>query len=164
MSDNFVILPVLINLFAALLMLVFWRKTVTHRIISIGSSILGLMVSFMLFRNVFYGDIMTLTAASWKAPFGIVFVADTFSALLVLLTSVVALAVSIFSAVGVGRARMLYGYFPIFHFLIMGLNGAFLTGDIFNLYVWFEVIIIASFVLLTLGGRKAQLEGAVKYM
>ena len=46
----------------------------------------------------------------------------------------------------------------------MGLNGAFLTGDIFNLYVWFEVIIISSFVLLTLGGRKAQLEGAVKYM
>src|SRR5690606_7455584 len=57
-----------------------------------------------------------------------------------------------------------YGYFPIFHFLIMGLNGAFLTGDIFNLYVWFEVIIISSFVLLTLGGRKPQLEGAVKYM
>src|SRR5690606_17916168 len=60
--------------------------------------------------------------------------------------------------------RMRYGYFPIFHFLIMGLNGAFLTGDIFNLYGWFEVIIISSFVLMTLGGRKAQLEGAVKYM
>ncbi len=164
MSDNFVILPVLTNLFAALLMLVFWRKTVTHRIISIAASALGVVVAFLLFRNVFQGDIMTLTAASWKAPFGIVFVADTFSAMLVLLTSVVALSVSIFSVVGVGRARMLYGYFPIFHFLIMGLNGAFLTGDIFNLYVWFEVIIIASFVLLTLGGRKAQLEGAVKYM
>src|SRR5690606_21595586 len=47
---------------------------------------------------------------------------------------------------------------------IMGLHGAFLTGDIFNLYVYFEVIIISSFVLMTLGGRKAQLEGAVKYM
>lgn len=164
MNDNFVIAPVLIHLFSALLMLVFWRRTVTHRVISIAAAMVGLVISFVLFRNVFYGDIMTLTAASWKAPFGIVFVADTFSALLVLLTSVVALAVSIFSAVGVGRARMLYGYFPIFHFLIMGLNGAFLTGDIFNLYVWFEVIIIASFVLLTLGGRKAQLEGAVKYM
>src|SRR5690606_23187407 len=82
----------------------------------------------------------------------------------VLLTSIVALAVSVFSATGVGKARMLYGYFPMFHFLIMGLNGAFLTGDIFNLYVWFEVIIISSFVLLTIGGRKPQLEGAVKYM
>ncbi|NJX17571.1 proton-conducting transporter membrane subunit, partial [Tamlana crocina] len=49
------------------------------------------------------------------------------------------------------------------HFLLLGLNGAFLTGDIFNLYVWFEIIIITSFVLLTIGGEKAQLEGAVKY-
>jgi multicomponent Na+:H+ antiporter subunit D len=105
-----------------------------------------------------------MNASNWEAPFGIVFVADLLSATMVLLTSIAALAVSIFSATGVGRARMLYGYFPIFHFLVMGLNGAFLTGDIFNLYVWFEVVIIASFVLLTLGGRKAQLEGAVKYM
>src|SRR5690606_33565057 len=83
---------------------------------------------------------------------------------LVLLTSIAGLAVSFFSATGVNRQRMLYGYFPIFHFLLMGLNGAFLTGDIFNLYVWFEVIIISSFVLMTLGGRKTQLEGVVKYM
>ncbi|CEN40336.1 Na(+)/H(+) antiporter subunit D (fragment) [Capnocytophaga canimorsus] len=58
---------------------------------------------------------------------------------------------------------MRFGFLPIFHFLLLGLNGAFLTGDIFNLYVWFEIIIISSFVLLTLGGEKAQLEGAVKY-
>ena len=49
------------------------------------------------------------------------------------------------------------------HVLLLGLNGAFLTGDIFNLYVWFEIIIISSFVLLTVGGEKSQLEGAVKY-
>src|SRR5690606_6674669 len=49
-------------------------------------------------------------------------------------------------------------------FLIMGLNGAFLTGDIFNLYVWFEIVIISSFVLMTLGGRKPQMEGAIKYV
>lgn len=164
MNDNLVIAPVLVHLFAALLMLTFWRKTVTHRVLSIAASIIGLGISLLLFRTVLNGEILTMSAASWKAPFGIVFVADTFSALLVLLTSIAAVAVSIFSVVGVGRARMVYGYFPIFHFLIMGLNGAFLTGDIFNLYVWFEVIIIASFVLLTLGGRKAQLEGAVKYM
>lgn len=164
MSNNVVLAPVLIHLFAAVLQLIFWRKTVTHRVISVVSCLLGLIMSVYLFNQVFYGDILTLEAASWKAPFGIVFVADTFSASLVLLTSIVGLAVSLFSGVGVGRARMLYGYFPIFHLLVMGLNGAFLTGDIFNLYVWFEVIIISSFVLMTLGGRKAQLEGAVKYM
>src|SRR5690606_39231187 len=52
----------------------------------------------------------------------------------------------------------------IFHFLVMGLLGTFLTGDIFNLYVWFEVVIISSFVLLTVGGKKLQMEGAIKYV
>src|SRR5690606_22310381 len=105
-----------------------------------------------------------MNAANWKAPFGIVFVADTFSATMVLLTSIAGLGVSIFSAAAVSSQRAQYGFFSIYHFLIMGLTGAFLTGDIFNLYVWFEVIIISSFVLLTLGGRKGQIEGAVKYM
>jgi len=164
MIDNSIIAPVLIHLFTALLQLVFWRRTVTHRILSVVGSLFGSAVSVNLFIKVFNGEILTMNAGNWAAPFGIVFVADTFSTAFVLLTSIVALAVSLFSAVGVGRARMLYGYFPIFHFLVMGLNGAFLTGDIFNLYVWFEVVIISSFVLLTLGGRKAQLEGAVKYM
>jgi multicomponent Na+:H+ antiporter subunit D len=133
-------------------------------ILSIAGSLLGFLLAVALFVKVYNGGILTMNGANWDAPFGIVFVADLFSSTMVLLTSIAALAVSIFSAVGVGRARMLFGYFPIFHFLIMGLNGAFLTGDIFNLYVWFEVVIISSFVLLTLGGRIPQLEGAVKYM
>jgi multicomponent Na+:H+ antiporter subunit D len=72
--------------------------------------------------------------------------------------------VAIFSTVGVSEARIKYGYFPILHFLLLGLTGAFLTGDIFNLYVWFEVIIISSFVLLTLGGREKQIGGGLKYV
>src|SRR5690606_36680269 len=114
--------------------------------------------------RVWRSGILVMQAANWEAPFGITFVADVFSSSMVLLTSFSGLAVSVFSAVGLARARMQYGYFPMLHFLIMGLKGAFLTGDILNLYVWFEVIIISSFVLLTLGGRKAQLERAVKYM
>jgi len=164
MIDNHIIATVLVHLFTALIQLVLPRKTVQQMILSIAGSLVGFLLAIALFLKVYNGSILTMNAANWDAPFGIVFVADMFSVTMVLLTSVAALSVSIFSAVGVGRARMLYGYFPIFHFLIMGLNGAFLTGDIFNLYVWFEVVIIASFVLLTLGGRKAQLEGAVKYM
>lgn len=164
MIDNTIITSILVHLFTALLQLVFWRKTVTHRVLSIAGSLVGVFFAFLLFSKVQNGPVLTMNAGNWEAPFGIVFVADLLSTTFVLLTSIVALAVSIFSSTGVARARMLYGYFPIFHFLIMGLNGAFLTGDIFNLYVWFEVIIISSFVLLTLGGRKAQLEGAVKYM
>ena len=164
MIDNQIIATVIVHLFTAILQLGFWRKTVTQRSLSIVGCFISFLFALNLFTKVFHGSILTMNAANWAAPFGIVFVADTLRTTLVLLTSIAALAVSIFSATGVGRARMLYGYFPIFHFLIMGLNGAFLTGDIFNLYVWFEVVIISSFVLLTLGGRKSQVEGAVKYM
>lgn len=164
MIDNQIIATLIIHLFTALLQLACWRKTVTQRILSIIGSFTGFIFALILFIKIYNGEVLTMNAANWEAPFGIVFVADLLSSTMVLLTSIAALAISIFSAAGVGRARMLYGYFPIFHFLIMGLNGAFLTGDIFNLYVWFEVVIISSFVLLTLGGRKAQLEGAVKYM
>lgn len=164
MTDNSIIGTIIIHLFAAILQLTFWRKTVTQRVISVSAAFIGMLLAISLFYKVYNGGILIMNAANWRAPFGIVFVADLFSSSLVLITSIASLAVSIFSAMGINRARMLYGYFPIFHFLVMGLNGAFLTGDIFNLYVWFEVIIISSFVLMTLGGRKAQLEGAVKYM
>ncbi len=164
MIDNYIILPVIVHLLAAVLQLFLWRRTVAHRFVSITACVIAIMMSIRLFTKVYTGDILVMEAANWKAPFGIVFVADLFSSTLVLLTSFAALAVSVFSSAGISRSRILYGYFPIFHFLVMGLNGAFLTGDIFNLYVWFEVIIISSFVLMTLGGRKAQVEGAVKYM
>src|SRR5690606_11479845 len=164
MIDNHILAPVFVHLFAAIVQLIFWRKTITQRFISVGGSLSGLLVAMRLFNKVHQEGILTMNASDWDAPFGIVFVADLLSVTLVVLTSIAAFAVSIFSSVGLSRPRMLYGYFPIFHFLIMGLQGAFLTGDIFNLYVYFEVIIISSFVLMTLGGRKAQLEGAVKYM
>jgi multicomponent Na+:H+ antiporter subunit D len=64
----------------------------------------------------------------------------------------------------VERRREAFGYYPLLMVLLMGVCGAFLTGDIFNLYVWFEVLLMASFVLLTLGGERPQLEGAVKYV
>ncbi|WP_400261708.1 proton-conducting transporter membrane subunit [Sphingobacterium sp. SG20118] len=164
MIDNQIIATVLVHLFTAIIQLGFWRKTATQRVLSIGGSFISLIFAIKLFAKVFDGNILIMHAANWEAPFGIVFVADLLSATLILLTAIAGLSVSIYSATGIGRQRVLYGYFPIFHFLLMGLNGAFLTGDIFNLYVFFEVIIISSFVLMTLGGRKAQLEGAVKYM
>src|SRR5690625_569225 len=164
MIDNHILATVLIQLFTAILQLVFWQKTLTQRILSVLGSTLAVCFSIELFSKVFTGGTLVMNAAGWQAPFGIVFVADLFSSALVVLTSLAGLAISLFSCVGISKPRLDYGYFPVFHFLIMGLTGAFLTGDIFNLYVWLEVIIIASFVLMTLGGRKKQLEGSVKYM
>lgn len=164
MIDNHILAAIFVHLITAIIQLIAWRKTITQRFLSVGGTFLALIVAIRLFEKVYTEGTLTLNASNWEAPFGIVFVADLLAVTLVLLTSIAGFAVSIFSTTGLSRQRMMYGYFPIFHFLLMGLIGAFLTGDIFNLYVWFEVIIISSFVLMTLGGRKAQLEGAIKYM
>jgi multicomponent Na+:H+ antiporter subunit D len=163
MTINLIILPVLLQFSLAIILLFFWKNIFIQKIISIAGSIASIIVAALLFSKVYDHQILTLQAGSWKPPFGISFVADTFSTTMVLLASLSSAAVTIFSSVTIKKARMKFGYFPSFHFLVMGLNGAFLTGDIFNLYVWFEVIIISSFVFITLGGKKAQIEGAVKY-
>ncbi len=163
MTQQLILYPLLLQLLLSILLMFFWYRINAQRIISILGSILHLGLTIYVFSFIWNNGIQTLQAGSWEAPFGITFVADSLSITLVLLTAIAGLAVSIFSASSMIPDRLKFGYFPIFHFLLLGLNGAFLTGDIFNLYVWFEIIIISSFVLITLGGEKAQLEGAVKY-
>ena len=163
MTINLIILPVLLQFLLAIILLFFWKKIFVQKVISIAGSLLSIIVAAGLFGRVYNHDIITMQAGNWSAPFGITFVADTFSTTMLLLASLSSTAVAVFSTVTIKKARLRFGYFPSFHFLVMGLNGAFLTGDIFNLYVWFEVIIISSFVFITLGGKKYQIEGAVKY-
>jgi len=164
MKEHFIILPLLMHLATAITMIFLWRKVAAQRIISVISSTLILIVSGLLFAETWNTGIITMQSGNWQAPFGITFVSDVFSSTMVLFTSISCVAVSIYSTIGITKARMKYGYYSIFHFLFMGLNGAFLTGDIFNLYVWFEVVIISSFVLMTLGGKKPQMESAIKYV
>src|SRR5690606_13259932 len=99
-----------------------WRKTVSQRFLSVGGAFIGLLIAIRLFAKVYNEGSLYLNASNWEAPFSIVFVADMLSSTMVLLTSIAGFAVAIFSAVGLSRQRMLYGYFPIFHFLLMGLN------------------------------------------
>jgi multicomponent Na+:H+ antiporter subunit D len=163
MTINLIILPVLLQFLLAIILLLSWKKILLQKIISITGSVVSIIVALRLFSQVYEKDILIMQSGNWSPPFGISFVADTFSTTMILLASISSTAVSVFSTVTIKKARMKFGYFPSFHFLVMGLNGAFLTGDIFNLYVWFEVIIISSFVFITLGGKKVQIEGAVKY-
>jgi multicomponent Na+:H+ antiporter subunit D len=164
MNNPYIVLPVIFQLFIAVLLMFAWNRKNLQKLISVSGSLIALVISLLLLIKVDQEGIQITQAGGWAAPFGITFVADTFSALLVLLTTISGFAVSIYSVGSVRNARIKFGYFPIFHLLIMGLSGAFLTGDIFNLYVWFEIIIISSFVLLTIGGEKAQIEGAIKYV
>ncbi|SRR5690554_618125 len=164
MSTNFILAPILTHMITAVILLLFWQRTRVQRIISV----IGNSIAFIMCVRLFYATqehgFLILNAGNWAAPFGITFVSDSFSSVMVILTALVSLAVGIYSTAALNPSRIKYGYFFLFHFLIMGLLGAFLTGDIFNLYVWFEIVIISSFVLLTIGGKKMQMEGAIKYV
>ena len=163
MTYHLVLLPVLFQAVMAVLLLFFWAQVKTQKILSIIGNFINIGWALTLFFTVWNEGTLVIQAGNWEAPFGITFVADIFSSSLVLLTSIVGTAVSMFAAGTVVWERLKFGFLPIFHFLLMGLMGVLLTGDIFNLYVWFEIIHIASFVLLALGSEKLQLEGAVKY-
>ncbi|RFC54020.1 complex I subunit 5 family protein [Brumimicrobium aurantiacum] len=163
MNEHLTIYPIIVHLITAVLLLFFWKKPKIQRYISILGSTVGIVIAGMLFHRVWENGILSIQLGNWEAPFGISMVADTLAVTLIVLTNIVSFALSIYSTENMVSSRIKFGYYAIFHFLIMGLSGAFLTGDLFNLYVWFEVIIISSFVLLTIGGRKIQIEGAVKY-
>jgi multicomponent Na+:H+ antiporter subunit D len=108
--------------------------------------------------------IQVLRVGSWPAPFGIILVSDLFSALLVTMVGIIGVAITASSFAGVDPRREALGYHPLIQILLMGVSGAFLTGDIFDLYVWFEVMLIASFVLMSLYRTRAQLHAAFTYV
>ncbi len=109
------------------------------------------------------GGHLVLAVGGWPAPYGIALVADLFAAIMVAVTGLLGLLVGVY-ALGTDDLMADAVFPPLAQVLLMGAGGAFLAGDLFNLYVWFEVLLIASFVLLTVGRRPAQLAGAVKYV
>ena len=159
-----VLLPVLVPLAAAALGLVAWRSVAAQRLIALAGSGVLLAVGIVLLVVVERDGYQVVQVGSWEAPFGITMVADLFSAILIVLTGVLAVAIVVYSTATIDRGRERYAYYPLTMVLLAGVAGTFLTGDLFNLYVWFEVLLIASFVLLALGGERAQLEGALKYV
>ena len=160
----FLVLPILIPFLTATLSLLAWNNRSLQRIFSIAGTCALFGASLALFSLVWLNGIQASQMGNWPAPFGITLVADLFSALMVLLAGLTGLVVVFYSLAAIDPARESFGFHSLMHFLLMGVCGAFLTGDIFNLYVWFEVLLISSFVLLQLGGEKAQLEGAIKYV
>lgn len=156
--------PILTPLVTAALCMVFWRLPVVQRVLSLAGALVLTILSGLLMSVVMDDGIQVVQMASWAAPFGITMVADPLAALLVWISSVMALCVAIYSLGDIDPVRERGGFHALFQVLMVGVCGAFLTGDVFNLYVWFEVMLISSFVLLSLGGTKEQIDGAVKYV
>ncbi|CDZ41207.1 Putative monovalent cation/H+ antiporter subunit D [Neorhizobium galegae bv. officinalis] len=163
LAEWLVVLPValMIGLGAVLMMV---RKSVRlHGGIAIaGLALLVLLDAALLWRVSVHGPV-TMVMGRWLPPFGIAFTADLFGAVMALAAAVVALAAGIFALADIDASGRRYGFYPFLMLLMAGVTGAFLTGDIFNLYVWFEVLLISSFGLLILGSQPEQIDGALKY-
>ncbi|MEM7348341.1 MAG: proton-conducting transporter membrane subunit, partial [Chloroflexota bacterium] len=162
--NNFTLLPIIIPLLTAVSVLLARNTPRRRRAISLGGAVILFIVAIELLILVWSRGVQVIQVGSWPAPFGITLVADLFSAIMVLLAALMGLGVIIYGLTQAKEINERFGYSALLHLLIMGVNGAFLTGDIFNLYVWFELLLISSFILLALGGKRDQLEGTFKYV
>ena len=158
------VLPILVPLSTAAILLLAPKRPLLQRWIALTGSILLLGSTFVLFRRVEAEGIQVLQVSGWPAPFGITLVADLLAAMLVVAVGVVGVAITAAAFAGVDPRREAFGYHALIQILLMGVSGAFLTGDLFNLYVWFEVMLVASFVLMALHRTSAQVEAAFKYV
>ncbi|EES73238.1 Na+/H+ antiporter subunit D [Paenibacillus sp. MB22_1] len=162
--NNLLVFPLIIPLLTAVALIFGHNRIMLQRWISLVGSLIHLVVSCLIVRQVHHDGIQTLYMGGWLPPYGIIFVADMFAALLVLSTSVVSLACLLYAFRTIGQDRERYYFYPFFQFLIVGVCGSFLTGDLFNLFVCFEVMLIASYALIVLGGTKRQLRETLKYI
>ncbi len=163
MNDH-IVLPLLIPLIAGAVGLLVGQRRREVRAITFGAVTIDLVYAIYLLWLVWTDGVQVSAIGSWPPPFGIVLTVDLLSATMLLLATLIGWVVLIFTFATIDRARERFGFYPLYLFLLLGVSGAFLTGDLFNLYVWFEVMLISSFGLMTLGGERDQLEGGLKYV
>lgn len=162
---NVLVLPFLLPMVTAIACLALRDSLRWQRILGVAGAGALLAVSFVILYLLDQNDgYLVLYVGGWEAPYGITLVGDWLSGLMVCVCALMGFAISLFAIRDVDLRRQRLHFFALLHFLLMGVNGAFMTGDLFNLYVWFEVMLISSFVLLVLGGDRAQLEGGFKYV
>jgi multicomponent K+:H+ antiporter subunit D len=167
LADHLIIAPIIIPLFAGGLMLLLdGRRRAAVTAISILSTFALLVVAIALVVSTLdeksANAVRVYRLGNWPASFGIVLVADRLAALMLLLTATLGCAALVFALASWHRAG---SYFhPLFQFLLMGLNGAFLTGDLFNLFVFFEVLLAASYGLALHGTGRARVSATLHYI
>ena len=167
MRDHLMIAPVVLPLLAGAVMLALGgeRRRSVNALINVAAVFALVLISVLLVRDADAsptGIAGVYRLGDWPAPFAIVLVADRLSALMVLLTSIVGAAAVVFSLARWQRVGVLFH--PLFQFLLMGVNGAFLTGDLFNLFVFFEVLLAASYGLALQGSGATRVRAGLHYI
>ncbi|MCH8538979.1 MAG: monovalent cation/H+ antiporter subunit D [Alkalimonas sp.] len=160
---HLMILPVLIPLFAgALLTLLYGLSMRQQRALSLLSTLGQLLVALLLMQQALSGDYFFYQLGNWQPPFGIVLVLDQLSAMMLLLLAGLALFSTLYACVGDDRKGA--HFHALIQFQLLGLNGAVLTGDLFNLFVFFEILLIASYALLLHGGGRERSRAGLRYV
>lgn len=122
------------------------------------------IASFILLYHVHTDGSLSYSMGGWQVPYGINFVADRLSVMMVAVSSIIAFCSSVYAISDIKVDFQKKNFTPLFLFLVTGVNGAYLTGDLFNLYVWFEVLLASSFMLMVMGNERNQLKGSIKYV
>jgi multicomponent K+:H+ antiporter subunit D len=157
------VLPVLVPFFTGVLLMVLARRDIAvQRAVSLAGGALLVLLAAWLVGVADAGTALVYRLGDWSAPFGIVLVLDRLSALMVLLTAVVAFFSLLHATQGQDATGPLYH--TLFQLQLVGLNGAFLTGDLFNLFVFFEILLIASYCLLVHGSTTPRLRAGLHYV
>ncbi|MFB1050159.1 Na+/H+ antiporter subunit D [Paraliobacillus sp. JSM ZJ581] len=164
--SNFLTLPILLPMFIGTILIFLAKKHRIQRIIAGVSSLVLLGIALYLAYAVYQSpdQIISLEVGDWPAPFGIVLVADMFATMMVILSSIVGAVCLFFAFKTIHSDREKFYFYPFYFYLLTGVNGAFLTGDLFNLFVFFEVMLISSYVLIVHGGTGYQLRESFKYV
>lgn len=163
MNSNWIVLPILIPAaLAALIVLLGRFHTFITRVFSVFSAVCLLGVSGVLLYMSASGEVYVYSLGNWAAPYGIVLVLDRLSALMVGLTSIISFGVLLYTLKGWDLKGK--HFHSLFQFQLMGINGAFLTGDLFNLFVFFEVLLIASYGLMVHGGGVDRIRSGIQYV
>jgi multicomponent K+:H+ antiporter subunit D len=166
LMPQLVLAPIALPLLTAALMLLLREERARAKLVlNLLSTAFGLFIALALLA--WSADAGPATVAvylpgNWRAPFGIALALDRLSALMLVLTGAVALASVVYAAAGWHRAGV--HYHPLFQFQLMGLAGAFLTADLFNLFVFFEVLLAASYGLLLHGSGRARVQAGLHYI
>lgn len=162
--SNIAIFPIIIPLFAGIILAFTNKRTPLSRVLTKVFSLISLAVSGYLLWIVLSEGTIILETGSWAAPYGIIFVADSLAVVIVFITNIVATAAAFYAPYSLGEEKEKHYFYAFFFFLISGVSGAFLTGDLFNLFVFFEVLLMASYALIVLGGDRVQLRESLKYV
>lgn len=162
------IAPIIIALLTAVGTLLLGRRPGAQAAVSVGGALAyAAVVGTLAWQVVLAPDAPGAVAyqlGGWPAPFGITLVADGLSAFMLTMVAMVGPAALVFSVRYVAPIDQRVYYHPLFHFLILGVTGAFLTGDLFNLFVWFEVMLMSSYVFVAFYGDDRHTRAALRYV